>query len=61
MKPQNLLIDYEGRIKLADFGLARLFKVPLRTFTHEVIGQWPNLKNLSSGLLTCLLTFLLVE
>ncbi|XP_023328097.1 cyclin-dependent kinase 2 [Eurytemora carolleeae] len=40
MKPQNLLIDYEGRIKLADFGLARLFKVPLRTFTHEVITLW---------------------
>jgi len=40
MKPQNLLIDYEGHIKLADFGLARMFKLPVRTFTHEVITLW---------------------
>nr|XP_014337741.1 PREDICTED: cyclin-dependent kinase 3 isoform X2 [Bos mutus] len=36
LKPQNLLISELGTIKLADFGLARAFGVPLRTYTHEV-------------------------
>ncbi|KAJ7427455.1 Cyclin-dependent kinase 3 [Willisornis vidua] len=36
LKPQNLLINEAGAIKLADFGLARAFGVPLRTYTHEI-------------------------
>jgi serine/threonine protein kinase len=40
LKPHNLLIGNEGSIKLADFGLARAFGIPVRTYTHEVITLW---------------------
>lgn len=30
LKPQNLLINREGQLKLADFGLARAFGIPVR-------------------------------
>jgi serine/threonine protein kinase len=40
LKPQNLLIDARGNIKLADFGLARSISLPIRTYTHEVVTLW---------------------
>jgi len=40
LKPQNLLIDKEDNLKLADFGLARAFGIPMRTYTHEVVTLW---------------------
>eukprot|EP00812_Abedinium_dasypus_P013530 NODE_702_length_1399_cov_598.770089.p2 GENE.NODE_702_length_1399_cov_598.770089~~NODE_702_length_1399_cov_598.770089.p2 ORF type:complete len:315 (-),score=100.10 NODE_702_length_1399_cov_598.770089:344-1288(-) len=40
IKPQNLLIDTHERLKLADFGLARAFTVPVPKYTHEVVTVW---------------------
>jgi len=40
LKPQNLLINHEGELKLADFGLARAFGIPVRNYTHEVVTLW---------------------
>jgi len=40
LKPQNLLINMEGELKLADFGLARGFGIPVKKYTHEVVTLW---------------------
>ncbi|KAK3313051.1 kinase-like domain-containing protein [Apodospora peruviana] len=40
LKPQNLLINKNGQLKLADFGLARAFGIPVNTFSNEVVTLW---------------------
>merc|ERR1719334_1732147 len=40
LKPQNLLINEMGELKLADFGLARATSVPTKTYSNEVVTLW---------------------
>lgn len=40
LKPQNLLINNRGQLKLGDFGLARAFGIPVNTFSNEVVTLW---------------------
>ena len=40
LKPQNLLINSKGALKLGDFGLARAFGIPVNTFSNEVVTLW---------------------
>ncbi|XP_048755903.1 cyclin-dependent kinase 5-like [Ostrea edulis] len=40
LKPQNLLINKNGELKLADFGLARAFGIPVRFYSAEVVTLW---------------------
>lgn len=40
MKPNNLLIDEHGVLKIGDFGLAKTFGSPNRIYTHQVVTRW---------------------
>ena len=40
LKPNNLLINEKGILKITDFGLAKTFGTPSRQLTHQVVTRW---------------------
>ena len=40
LKPENLLINRQGKLKIADFGLARASGIPVNDYSNEVVTLW---------------------
>jgi cyclin-dependent kinase 7 len=40
IKPNNFLVTADGSIKLADFGLSRIYGSPERRLTNQVFARW---------------------
>ena len=39
-RPQNLLLDAKGTLKIADFGLARDATISKRAYSREIVTLW---------------------
>ena len=50
LKPQNILLTKNLKIKIGDFGLARVFSIPIRPYTKDVLTLWYRAPELLLGI-----------
>ncbi len=50
LKPGNILINKNNKIKIADFGLARAFYLPTKKYTKEILTLWYRAPEILLGL-----------
>lgn len=53
LKTSNLLLSHEGILKVGDFGLAREYGSPLKSYTSIVVTLWYRSPELLLGVKVC--------
>lgn len=49
LKPQNVLIEENYKVRIADFGLSRTYTIPIKQYTREVLTLWYRAPELMLG------------
>lgn len=49
VKPENLLIDRNGTVKIADFGIARMMDEPAAEGIYQAVTEFPAIHTLAAG------------